>query len=165
MTRYSLPAVAPVIWVNWGLWSLGGAMLLVMTTLVAYWRLQDYFAHVEPAPVPEVAVVSVKGLALPEMSRNPFDPDGQPWLSNPETAAKVSQDKIVGVSTVPGMKGVFTPTGFVALGQPFARGILAEVGDGKVVVTLPDGQKETMEIGKTDESLKSRLQLDRLPRK
>ena len=35
MTRYSLPAVAPAIWVNWGLWSLGGAMLLVMTTLVA----------------------------------------------------------------------------------------------------------------------------------
>ena len=82
-------------------------------------------------------------LAAPP-ERNPFDPQGVAWntvLASAAAPVVAAEVKLMGISTLRGLRGVFTSQGFVAVGRPFQDGILARVSTDAVVVRTPQGER------------------------
>ena len=102
-------------------------------------------------PVNPIAVASVPDFNPAELTsaldaapgRNPFDPQGTAWNTVLAGAgAPVAEEvKLIGISTLRGLRGVFTSRGFIAIGRPFQDGILARVSQDAVVVRTAQGER------------------------
>jgi len=133
-----------LLWATRTLLMLSG--IAVVTALaVAAVSLAPIVTPAKPIAVPGVPDAWSGGqaalAAAPE--RNPFDPQGTSWNTVlASAAAPVAADgKLMGISTLRGLQGVFTSQGFIAIGRPFQDGILARVSQDVVVVRTGQGER------------------------
>lgn len=144
----AMPDTAAIAAVNRGLFAVVAAMALA--TLAVPWLVPTSveFARGDDAVrVPEVADPGPRRLAVRAPSRNPFDRTGARWEAPDDTgqtaATKPAPDdaNASGVIRIGPLRGVFTPDGFVAVGDSLGPGRLKEVAPGRIVVETPEGER------------------------
>lgn len=133
-----------LLWVTRSLLALS-ALGAVLALAIAAIGLAPIVMPVAPLAVSRLPELRPAGQALlaaaPE--RNPFDPQGKPWdtVLASGAAPVVAEVRLIGISTLRGLRGVFTSQGFIAIGRPFQDGILARVSPDVVVVRTPQGER------------------------
>jgi hypothetical protein len=133
-----------LLWATRTLYVLAGLAVLAALAVAAI-SLAPIVTPAKPVAVASVPAFKPGGetalAAAPE--RNPFDPQGTAWntVLAGASAPVAPSAKLMGISTLRGLQGVFTSEGFIGVGRPFQDGILARVSDQAVVVRTAQGER------------------------
>ncbi len=152
--------VGDVALLNRALWVLAALLAAASVALAGYWQLEDLWRSPKPLELPSLEQAAAPPPGETELpDRNPFDVSGTAWRSR--TLARSQQAPALadvrGVLVSRTMSGVFTATGVVKTGEPFAGGTLEAVTQEGLVLRMPDGSTKLLQREEKDDKLRGRL--------
>lgn len=143
---------------NRALWLFAAVLVLVSVALAGFWALDDQMGSPKALELPQLDQKAARASTearLPE--RNPFDPAGAAWRTAAQSKRAPGLEDMHGVLASRALSGVFTPTGLVKTGEPFAGGTLEAVTTEGIVLRMPDGTTKNLQRAEKDDKVRERL--------
>jgi len=140
-----------MVWVNRLLFLLLAALVVGVANLPRMMAPQTVTAS-RPAQVPTMSAPTRPDTpdshaALP--ARNPWDSRGEAWIPEPVPDPAVLPDSsngadepVRGLIRLGPLKGALTEKSFIGAGQDLHGGRLDDVGEGRVLIWTPQGERE-----------------------
>ena len=144
---------------NRALWVFAALLAAASAALAGYWQLEDLWRSPKPLQLPSLELAAAPPAGEPKLpERNPFDVAGAAWRSRTmaRTQAPALAD-VRGVLVSRTLSGIFTATGVVKTGEPFAGGTLEAVTAEGIVLRLPDGTTKLLQREEKDDKVRARL--------
>lgn len=144
---------------NRALWLLAALLVLVSATLAGFWGLEGMIGSPKPLELPPLDRAAAPVFAQPKLpERNPFDLTGAAWRSPLAASKRVpGLEDMHGILASRTLSGVFTPTGLVKTGEPFAGGTLEAVTNEGVVLRMTDGTTKTLQRAEKEDKVREQL--------
>ena len=144
---------------NRALWVLGAVLVAVSAALAGYWQLEELLRSPKPLELPPLEQAAAPLVGEPKLpERNPFDVAGAAGRSRTKTRTQApALADVGGVLVSRTLSGVFTATGVVKTGEPFAGGTLEAVTPEGLVLRMPDGTTKLLQREEKDDKVRARL--------